>query len=80
MGAKRVSNRTVDNYLAHESYVDEVACADRGFHRNGAHHPGIRCPRTGRCGNCGSDWPCEEHAPATAEKNPKRAPRKRQKA
>lgn len=58
-------NRTVDNYLAHENYVGSVACCDCGYHRNGAHHPKIKCPKTGRCGDCGNDWPCREHAPTT---------------
>jgi hypothetical protein len=57
-----MSNRTLDRYLEHENYVNEVACCECGFHRNGQHHPAIKCPRTGRCGSCGNDWPCDEHA------------------
>ncbi len=38
----------------------EFGCCECGYMRNLAHHPKIRCPKTGRCGNCGNDWPCEE--------------------
>lgn len=58
-----VSNRALDRYLSHENYVGEIACCECGFHRNGKAHPGIKCPRTGRCGECGNDWPCPDHAP-----------------
>lgn len=63
-----MSNRQVDAYLAHEHYVGEVACCECGFHRGGQHHPKIRCPKSGRCGDCGNDWPCAEHAPKRAGK------------
>lgn len=59
-----MSNRTLDRMLEREWHAAECACCECGFHRNGAHHPKIRCPRTGRCGECGNDWPCEEHAPS----------------
>lgn len=62
-----MSNRTLDRYLEHENYVDEVACCDCGFHRNGQHHPKIRCPKSGRCGSCGNDWPCPDHLPPPKE-------------
>ena len=39
---------------------EEYGCCECGYYRNMAHHPGIRCPQTGRCGNCGNDWPCED--------------------
>jgi hypothetical protein len=58
-----VSNRTLDRLLCEEHVRDESACCECGYHRLGAHHPKIRCPRTGRCGECGNDWPCREHAP-----------------
>lgn len=53
-----------NRYLAREQARD-LGCAECGYHRMGAHHPKIRCPRTGRCGDCGNDWPCPEHAPPT---------------
>lgn len=62
-----MSNRAYDKHLARENYVHEVACVECGFHRNGRHHPKIKCPRTGRCGECGNDWPCEEHKPARVD-------------
>ena len=58
-----MSNRALDRYLSHENYVGEIACCECGFHRNGKAHPGIVCPRTGRCGECGNAWPCSDHAP-----------------
>lgn len=42
------SRAELDDY--HNSFVKEICCADCGYHRNGSHHPGIRCPKTGRCG------------------------------
>ncbi len=24
-------------------------------------HAKIQCPATGRCGECGADWPCDDH-------------------
>jgi len=57
-----MGSRMYDRAIEHENYVDEVSCCECGFHRNGAHHPKIRCPKTGRCGECGNDWPCEDHA------------------
>lgn len=62
-----MSNRTVDRYLESEQYRDQCACCECGYLRNGGHHPKIRCPRTGRCGSCGNDWPCKEHAPLSQE-------------
>lgn len=58
-----MSNRTLDRYLERENYRNECACCECGYLRSGAHHPKIRCPKTGRCGSCGNDWPCAEHAP-----------------
>jgi hypothetical protein len=57
-----VSNRALDKQLARENYVDEVSCCECGYHRNGRHHPKIRCSKTGRCGECGNEWPCDDHA------------------
>ena len=48
---------------AEESVASEFGCCDCGFvneEQNG-HHPGIRCPESGRCGQCGNKWPCSEH-------------------
>jgi len=59
-----MSNHTYDRLIEHENYVKETACCECGFHRNGQHHPKIRCPKSGRCGTCGNDWPCEDHAPS----------------
>ena len=67
-----MSNRALDNYLAHENYVGDVACCECGFHRNGAQHPKIRCPQTGRCGDCGNDWPCADHTPVKPKTVPNR--------
>ncbi len=61
-----MSNRAYDEALAHEHEVGEVACCECGFHRGGRHHAGIKCPKTGRCGGCGNEWPCADHAPADA--------------
>jgi hypothetical protein len=57
-----MSNKGYDNYLYHEYIRGECACCECGYLRSGAHHPGIRCPSTGRCGSCGNDWPCADHA------------------
>jgi hypothetical protein len=46
-----------------QQIVSEICCFECGYHRGGSHHPKIRCPATGRCGECGNEWPCEEHAP-----------------
>lgn len=56
-----MSNHAYDRAMAHEHYVGEVACVECGYHRNGAAHPKVKCPRTGRCGECGNEWPCQEH-------------------
>lgn len=58
-----MSNHAYDRYLAEEKYRHEVACVECGYHRNGAHHPKIKCPQSGRCGSCGNPWPCEDHKP-----------------
>jgi len=58
-----MSNRQLDAAL-HKEFVDgEIACCECGFHRNGKHHPKIQCPKSGRCGECGNEWPCADHAP-----------------
>lgn len=57
-----MSNRTLDRMLAAQHAREEACCADCGYYRRGAHHPNIRCPKTGRCGDCGNDWPCADHA------------------
>lgn len=48
---------------AEESLVSEFGCCDCGFINDAkdGHHPGIRCPESGRCGQCGNSWPCAEH-------------------
>jgi len=56
-----VSNRTLDRLLERENYRDTYACCECGYLRNSGHHPGIKCPKTGRCGECGNDWPCVDH-------------------
>jgi len=58
-----MSNRAYDRYLEREYIRGEYACCECGYLRNMAHHPKIRCPKTGRCGSCGNDWPCADHAP-----------------
>lgn len=62
-----MSNRTYDRYLERQNHREECCCCECGYHRNGAHHPKIQCPKTGRCGDCGNDWPCPDHAPAHTE-------------
>ena len=63
---------------AEENLVSEFGCCDCGFinaAQNG-HHPEIRCPETGRCGQCGNSWPCAEHlalVPKPAAKSRKTA-------
>lgn len=59
-----MSNRTFDAYLEREHVRDEFACCECGYLRMFRHHPKVRCPKTGRCGSCGNDWPCPEHAPS----------------
>jgi hypothetical protein len=56
-----VSNRRLDNLLMQEAQRDMVACCECGYHRYGAAHPKVQCPATGRCGECGNDWPCDDH-------------------
>lgn len=56
-----MSNRTLDRLLERENYRDTYACCECGYLRNSGHHPGIKCPKTGRCGECGNDWPCVDH-------------------
>lgn len=48
---------------ADDAQNSEYACCECGYinKRKDGHHPGIKCPHTGRCGQCGNDWPCEEH-------------------
>ncbi len=48
---------------AHQAAVSEFACVECGFRRNGAQHPRVRCPKSGRCGECGALWPCGDHGP-----------------
>ena len=61
---------------AEESLAAEFACCDCGFinEAEDAHHPGIRCPESGRCGQCGNVWPCAEHLSLVPK--PARKPRK----
>ncbi len=56
-----MSNRAVDLDSYRDFIMGEIACCECGYHRNGAHHPKIQCPHTGRCGECGNDWPCDDH-------------------
>jgi hypothetical protein len=56
-----MSNRTLDRHMERDYLREEYSCCECGYRRGCEHHPGIRCPRTGRCGTCGEDWPCEEH-------------------
>jgi len=58
-----MSNRTVDSAMERDYLRGEYGCAECGFYRSGAHHPKIKCPKTGRCGTCGNDWPCADHNP-----------------
>ena len=57
-----MSNRGYDKYLYLEHLRNEYSCCECGYRKGMDHHPGIRCPTTGRCGSCGSDWPCEDHS------------------
>ena len=66
-----MSNRAVDAYLHAEFMREEFACCECGYRRGEDHHPGIRCPSTGRCGSCGCDWPCADH-PVPPGKRPAR--------
>jgi len=50
------------------TYIIDNGLQYCGYLRSGAHHPKIRCPKTGRCGSCGCEWPCEEHAPLKQNK------------
>jgi hypothetical protein len=63
-----MGNRTYDKYEYDDWYRKEYCCCDCGYVRNSAHHIGIRCPHTGRCGECGNDWPCEDHYNMVPEK------------
>lgn len=56
-----MSNRTYDNHMEREYLNGEYGCCDCGYRRKEGNHPGIRCPQTGRCGQCGNEWPCAEH-------------------
>lgn len=53
---------TMDRIMERQYLREEYCCCDCGYYRNFGHHKGIRCPVTGRCGQCGSDWPCPDHA------------------
>lgn len=56
-----MSKRAYDRALYAEHVRNECACVECGYMRNGAAHPKIKCPKTGRCGECGNEWPCAEH-------------------
>jgi hypothetical protein len=56
-----MSCRALDRYLEEEQHRDLCACCECGYMRGSGHHPRIRCPVTGRCGDCGNDWPCPDH-------------------
>ena len=56
-----MSNHHYDELEYREFLRKEYGCCECGYIRNGAHHPDIRCPKTGRCGSCGNKWPCQEH-------------------
>ncbi len=70
-----MSNKTYDRLLERQYYHEEYCCCDCGFVRGCGHHPLIRCPITGRCGECGNDWPCEDHAHLLSEEQQKKANR-----
>lgn len=60
---EQVEQEIYEAEQAEEAEVAEWGCCECGFInrcRDG-HHAGIRCPHTGRCGQCGNDWPCKEH-------------------
>lgn len=63
-----MSSRAYDRELAREFARDQACCCECGYHRMGAHHPKIKCPQTGRCGDCGNDWPCADHVPPAKER------------
>ena len=58
---------------AEESLEAEFACCDCGFINDArdGHHPEIRCPESGRCGQCGNAWPCAEHLHLAPKSVPK---------
>ena len=57
-----MGNRAYDKYLEAEYLREEYSCCECGYRRGLGHHPKIQCPTTKRCGTCGNDWPCPEHA------------------
>jgi hypothetical protein len=59
---------------AEESLAAEFACCECGFINDAqdGHHPEIRCPESGRCGQCGNAWPCAEHLALVPKSKPKR--------
>ena len=61
-------SRTYDLWMETDYLNKEFGCCDCGYRRGEAGHPGIRCPATGRCGECGNDWPCEDHAKDVPER------------
>jgi len=55
-----MGNKAYDKYLVQEWLDDSYSCTECGYRRGMGHHKGIRCPISGRCGNCGNVWPCED--------------------
>lgn len=55
-------SKTYDDSMQADYMNKEYGCCDCGYRKRAGHHPGIRCPSTGRCGTCGNNWPCKDHA------------------
>jgi len=66
-----MSNRAHDKLMEQEYYHNEYSCCDCGYKRGCGHHPLIRCTLTGRCGECGNKWPCEDHIDLVPEEKRK---------
>ena len=58
-----------------KDYYKEFCCCDCGYRKGEQAHPLIRCPKTGRCGICGDDWPCSEHSSCLTPEGLKKASR-----
>ena len=55
-----MTTTTYDRQMERDSLNQEFGCCECGYRKGIWHHLKIRCPKSGRCGNCGNDWPCED--------------------